>query len=71
MKGYQRYKARIDLDGSICFAAEPIGGTPSTSSESKSVRWVSPEEISELDVHPSIRERIQRGLRPPEEPYFT
>lgn len=56
---------------SICFAAEPIGGTPSTSSESKAVRWVPPEEISELDVHPSIRERIQRGLRPPEEPYFT
>ncbi|WP_328411947.1 NUDIX hydrolase [Nocardia sp. NBC_00403] len=56
---------------SICFAAEPIGGTPSTSSESKAVQWVSPEELEELDVHPSIRERIEHGLRPPEEPYFT
>ncbi|MFI7670816.1 NUDIX hydrolase [Nocardia sp. NPDC049526] len=56
---------------SICFGAEPIGGTLSTSSESKAVRWVPPEEISELDIHPSIRERIHRGLYPADKPYFT
>ncbi|MFQ6332128.1 NUDIX hydrolase [Nocardia sp. CWNU-33] len=56
---------------SICFAAEPIGGTPSTSSESKAVRWVPLEEISGLDIHPSITARIQRGLQPSAEPYFT
>ncbi|MEV6432382.1 NUDIX domain-containing protein [Nocardia sp. NPDC051463] len=56
---------------SICFAAEPISGTPTTSSESKAVRWVPHEEISGLDIDPSIRARIQRGLQPPAEPYFT
>lgn len=56
---------------SICFAAEPIDGIPTTSSESKAVRWIAPEEVSNLDVHPSIRERIRRGLHSPAEPYFT
>lgn len=56
---------------SICFKAEPIGGSPRTSSESKAVRWVAPDELPTLDIHPSIRERIQRGLQPGDEPYFT
>ncbi|MEU2014351.1 NUDIX hydrolase, partial [Nocardia sp. NPDC019302] len=56
---------------SICFKAEPIGGSPRTSSESKAVRWVAPDELPTLEIHPSIRERIQRGLQPGDEPYFT
>jgi 8-oxo-dGTP pyrophosphatase MutT (NUDIX family) len=56
---------------SICFKAEPIGGSPRTSLESKAVRWVAPDELPTLDIHPSIRERIQRGLQPGDEPYFT
>ncbi|MEU6189029.1 NUDIX domain-containing protein [Nocardia sp. NPDC047038] len=56
---------------SICFKAEPIGGSLRTSSESKAVRWVAPDELPTLEIHPSIRERIQRGLQPGDEPYFT
>lgn len=47
---------------SICFRARLIGGSPRTSSESKEVRWVEPDEIDDLSVHPSMRERIRHGL---------
>ncbi|MGY2019892.1 NUDIX hydrolase [Nocardia gipuzkoensis] len=56
---------------SICFKAEPVGGSLRTSFESKSVRWVALDELPNLEIHPSIRERIQRGLQPGGEPYFT
>ncbi|WP_068060372.1 NUDIX hydrolase [Nocardia xishanensis] len=56
---------------SLCFRANPIGGTPRTSSESKEVRWVEPAELDELDVHPSIRLRISKGLEASGDPYFT
>jgi ADP-ribose pyrophosphatase YjhB (NUDIX family) len=47
---------------SICFSARPVGGTLRTSSESKEVRWVSPADLSDLDIHPSMRLRIEHGL---------
>ncbi|MET7923914.1 NUDIX domain-containing protein [Streptomyces sp. NPDC005349] len=47
---------------SICFHARPVGGELRTSSESSEVRWVSPADIDTLNVHPSIRLRIQHGL---------
>ncbi|WP_328386784.1 NUDIX domain-containing protein [Streptomyces sp. NBC_00400] len=47
---------------SICFHARPIGGTLRTSSESKEVRWVSPTDLDKLDIHPSMRLRIDHGL---------
>ncbi|MFJ3527275.1 NUDIX hydrolase [Streptomyces sp. NPDC090132] len=47
---------------SICFHARPVGGELRTSSESKEVRWVRPADIDALNVHPSIRLRIQHGL---------
>ncbi|MFD0362672.1 NUDIX hydrolase [Nocardia sp. GCM10030253] len=56
---------------SICFYARPVGGEPRTSSESKAVRWVAPEDLSSLDVHPSIQLRIQQGMRDKKQPYFT
>ncbi|WP_068058177.1 NUDIX hydrolase [Nocardia xishanensis] len=56
---------------SICFRAEPIGGELRTSSESKRVEWVEPDAIPALDVHPSIQLRIDRGLEPSTDPYFT
>lgn len=55
---------------SICFRAKPIGGTLRTSEESKEVRWVAPAEIDSLNVHPSIKLRIKRGLEGAA-PYFT
>ncbi|MEU0502699.1 NUDIX domain-containing protein [Nocardia sp. NPDC005998] len=56
---------------SICFHADPIGGHLRTSSESKEVRWVAPNNISSLNVHPSIALRIERGLSSTTGTYFT
>ncbi|MER5262815.1 NUDIX domain-containing protein [Actinosynnema sp. NPDC002837] len=56
---------------SICFRAQPIGGELRTSSESKEVLWVEPDRLPDLDIHPSIRLRIDHGLSNRAEPYFT
>lgn len=44
---------------SICFTAQLIGGTVTTSKESSEVRFASLEEITGYNIHPSIRLRIQ------------
>ncbi|GAA5014526.1 NUDIX domain-containing protein [Kitasatospora paranensis] len=49
---------------SICFRARPIGGNLRTSEESKEVRWVNPADLEGLDIHPSMRLRIQHALDP-------
>lgn len=56
---------------SICFRADPLGGELRTSSESKEVDWIEPQRLSELNIHPSIRLRIERALESSDEPYFT
>ncbi|MEW1752064.1 NUDIX domain-containing protein [Streptomyces angustmyceticus] len=47
---------------SICFRAHLTGGSLRTSNESKEVRWVSPADLDRLDIHPSMRLRIEHGL---------
>ncbi|MGP3633693.1 NUDIX domain-containing protein [Streptomyces sp. 24-1644] len=47
---------------SICFRAHPVGGALRTSSESKEVRWVDPADLAQLNIHPSMRLRIQHAL---------
>ncbi len=47
---------------SICFHARPVGGQVRTSSESKEVRWVEPKDVDTLNIHPSMRLRIDHGL---------
>ncbi|RAJ42825.1 ADP-ribose pyrophosphatase YjhB (NUDIX family) [Kitasatospora sp. SolWspMP-SS2h] len=49
---------------SIAFRAKAIGGTLRTSEESKEVRWIDPADLSGLDIHPSMRLRIQHALDP-------
>ncbi|MFC8046531.1 NUDIX hydrolase [Nocardia sp. NPDC057353] len=56
---------------SICFRADPVGGTPQRSSESSEVVWLSPGELSGLDIHESILLRIQKSLEGATAPYFT
>ncbi|MFF0489536.1 NUDIX hydrolase [Nocardia sp. NPDC004068] len=58
---------------SICFTADPIGGRLRTSSESKAVRWIESRELSSLDIHPSIRLRIEQAQHENRSgtPYFT
>lgn len=47
---------------SICFRARPVGGQLRTSSESKEVRWVLPTDLDKLNIHPSMRMRIDHGI---------
>ncbi len=54
---------------SICFRAQIIGGSLRTSSESKEVAFVHPSRLDELNIHPSMRMRIDHGLADRSEPY--
>lgn len=56
---------------SICFRADPTGGKPRTSNESKEVLWVAPDDLDGLNIHPSIRLRIQHGLENRDQPYYS
>lgn len=50
---------------SLCFVAKLIGGTPREDGvETKQVKWVEPAEISGLNMHPSMRMRIEHALDP-------
>ncbi|MFI2370369.1 NUDIX hydrolase [Streptomyces sp. NPDC018833] len=55
---------------SICFTAKISGGELRTSSESKEVAFVRPDRLDELNIHPSMRMRIDRGLSGEAEPYI-
>ncbi|MER6131490.1 NUDIX domain-containing protein [Streptomyces sp. NPDC001815] len=54
---------------SICFTARIVGGELRTSSESKEVAFVDPGRLDELNIHPSMRMRIDHGLADRPEPY--
>jgi hypothetical protein len=47
---------------SICFRARPIGGEVRTSNETTQVRWVAPADLSKLDVHTTMRLRIEHAM---------
>lgn len=55
---------------SICFHARITGGELRTSSESKEVAFVDPSKLDELNIHPSMRMRIEHGLADQAEPYI-
>ena len=56
---------------SLCFRAHPIGGELSTSEETKEVAFWPPQRLVDLDIHPSMRLRIEHGLaRPVGQPYI-
>ena len=56
---------------SICFRAQPVAGELRPSDESSEVLWIEPERIEALDVHPSIRLRIEHGYAERDQPYYT
>ncbi|MFI6308370.1 NUDIX hydrolase [Amycolatopsis thailandensis] len=56
---------------SICFRANLLGGDLRTSSESKEVHWISSSKLSELNVHESIRLRLQHAMDARVVSYFT
>jgi 8-oxo-dGTP pyrophosphatase MutT (NUDIX family) len=48
---------------SLCFRARALGGRlRSQPSETKEARWVATDELAGLDIHPSMRTRIDHGL---------
>jgi hypothetical protein len=47
---------------SICFRGHVVGGGARTSSESSEVVWVEPGDLEGIQVHPSIRLRIDHAL---------
>jgi ADP-ribose pyrophosphatase YjhB (NUDIX family) len=55
---------------SICFTTRMLGGTVRTSNESSEVRFVPPETIQRLRIHPSIQLRIQHYLELRAKPYI-
>ncbi|MFI6215918.1 NUDIX hydrolase [Nocardia brasiliensis] len=55
---------------SICFRAVSRGGLLQTSPESPRVRWVPQSELDELNIHPSVRLRLDHGFANLPEPYI-
>lgn len=55
---------------SIAFRARLVGGEAHTSSESSDVAWLSPDEIAKLDMHPSMRMRLEHALERRDAPYI-
>ena len=47
---------------SICFACRLVGGEIRVSDESPEVAFIAPADLDQLDVHPSIRLRLQHYL---------
>ena len=55
---------------SICFLCRITGGQVTASEESSEVGFFSPAEVEQLDVHPSIRLRVQHYLEHREGPFI-
>jgi ADP-ribose pyrophosphatase YjhB (NUDIX family) len=55
---------------SICFTTRILGGKLATSSETSDVRFVAPEQLDELSIHPSMRLRIDHYLQRRSAPYI-
>jgi 8-oxo-dGTP pyrophosphatase MutT (NUDIX family) len=55
---------------SLCFHAKPTGGELRSSSESRQARWISPDSLPDLNIHPSMRLRITHALRQEAQPYL-
>lgn len=55
---------------SIAFRARLVGGEARTSSESSEVVWLGAEAIDQLDMHPSMRLRLQHALERRDTPYI-
>ena len=55
---------------SIVFTARPTGGELRPSSESSEPQWVPPDAVPGLQMHPSMRQRIQHYLDKRPGPYL-
>lgn len=55
---------------SICFACRPVGGAPGPSDETSDVGYFTPDALERMEIHPSIRLRIEHYLAHRVEPYI-
>ncbi len=55
---------------SLCFTTRMLGGTLRTSSETKEVQFVAPTDLDKLNIHPSMRLRINHYLEGRPTPYI-
>ena len=55
---------------SVVFTALPIEGQLRASTESSEPQWLAPSVIPDLQMHPSMRQRIQHYLDKRREPYL-
>lgn len=55
---------------SMCFTTRMAGGEPTTSSETKEVAFVDPSKLDSLNIHPSMRMRIDHYLDHRSQPYI-
>jgi len=55
---------------SVCFACRRVGGELATSDETSEVGYFSSDELEDMEIHPSIRLRIQHSLEDRSEPYL-
>jgi ADP-ribose pyrophosphatase YjhB (NUDIX family) len=55
---------------SICFTTRMLGGQLATSSETSEVAWVAPDQLDSLNMHPSMRLRIDHYLERRSAPYI-
>jgi ADP-ribose pyrophosphatase YjhB (NUDIX family) len=61
---------KVTQQFSICFRGRPVGGDLSTSNETSAARWVTPTELGELNIHSSMRLRIDHGYAALPTPYI-
>ena len=55
---------------SFVFRARVTGGEPTPSSESTQVVWVTPNEVGEYGMHPSMALRVRHAVEKRTEPYL-
>lgn len=62
---------RVFQEFSLCFRARPLAGEPRPSDETSEALWVERDRLDRLDIHPSIRLRIDHGYADRDEPHYT
>jgi hypothetical protein len=55
---------------SICFTTRVLGGQLATSRETSEVEWIAPGRLDSLNMHPSMRLRIDHYLQRRSAPYI-
>lgn len=55
---------------SVVYLGRAIGGEPTINDEATDVRWFARHEIAELEMHPSVRGRINWHFEGDSDPYL-